>query len=288
MRAIPPSNGGVAGQNLFAEISKSPAGWSASSSSVRGLASLETARRQGRSARRRRIAHAIAHVGSQERLGMAMLTRPRGVFDVRYHHGAVVAAAAGLGAEQMRPARPATQAPVRWPRSPPATGRPQRSEAWPGMSDTWRGQAGTDTRRQAIADVMAQGGSSKAARRAWRTSSVSLSTSMPSAAAVAQAGTSRPCPTILTMHARQDAAASQPSRKQSVGISMPRRRAASKTVAPGGTFHLAMVDRKPRHGQAPQPVPGEIGDSIATAPAGQTWRQASQRVHFCKSIACRG
>ena len=89
---------------------------------------------------------------------------------------------------------------------------------------------------------------------------------------VAQAGTSRPLRPSLTRHTRQEVDGSQPSRKQSVGISMPSFRAASRTVAPGGTStsRWSIVS-----------LAWHV-HSTTTASTGQTCRQVSQRVHFCQ------
>ena len=71
-------------------------------------------------------------------------------------------------------------------------------------------------------------------RTAW-ISSVSLSTHRPSLAGVAQAGTIRLLGKSFTRQTRQDVEGSHFREKQSVGISMPSRAAASRIVAPAGT-----------------------------------------------------
>ena len=71
-------------------------------------------------------------------------------------------------------------------------------------------------------------------RRTARISSVSLSTCMSSVTGVAQAGTMRPPGRSFTRQTRQEVDGSHCREKQSVGISMPNRSAASRIVDPAG------------------------------------------------------
>src|ERR1017187_5944832 len=77
---------------------------------------------------------------------------------------------------------------------------------------------------------------SSAIRRAVRTSSVPVATTMPSAAGMAQDGESVRRPSICTAHKKHDAAGSMPGTWHMVGMRMPSHLAASSTVVPGGTL----------------------------------------------------
>ena len=82
----------------------------------------------------------------------------------------------------------------------------------------------------------AESSSSSAILRAARTSSLPVTTTMPSATGMPQAGESVRRPSICTAQIKHDEAGAIPGTWHMVGMRMPSHWAASSTVVPGGTL----------------------------------------------------